>query len=106
MPTYTYRCPKGHTFELFHGIKDESPKRCPRCRRPARRVPAGGAGLLFKGPGFYATEHRSASYREGAKSEKAAKAGKDAGTKPGRESGGGAKPAGGAGGAAPPASGD
>jgi putative FmdB family regulatory protein len=92
MPTYTYRCPKGHTFELFHGIKDDSPRRCPRCRRLARRVPAGGGGLLFKGPGFYATDHRSASYEQGAKSEKTSKSGKDAGGAAGPGKGGAAKP--------------
>lgn len=69
MPTYVYRCTKGHTFELFHSMKDETPKKCPRCRSRARRVPAGGAGLLFKGSGFYITDYRSASYREKAKSE-------------------------------------
>ncbi|HEY3215508.1 MAG TPA: FmdB family zinc ribbon protein [Candidatus Eisenbacteria bacterium] len=73
MPTYTYRCRKcGHRFDLFHGIKDESPKRCPKCRSRADRVPAGGAGILFKGSGFYITDHRSPSYREKAKQERTA----------------------------------
>jgi putative FmdB family regulatory protein len=71
MPTYDYRCPKcGHRFELFHAITDETPKRCPKCRTKAGRVPSGGAGLLFKGSGFYITDHRSKSYRERAKAEK------------------------------------
>ncbi len=71
MPTYDYRCRKcGHRFELFHSIKDDSPKRCPRCRGRAERVPAGGAGLLFKGSGFYITDYRSKSYREKARQEK------------------------------------
>jgi len=71
MPTYDYRCRKcGHRFELFHGIKDDSPKRCPRCRSRAERVPAGGAGLLFKGSGFYITDHRSKGYKEKARQEK------------------------------------
>src|SRR5260221_10237192 len=69
MPTYVYRCTKGHTFELFHAMSDDAPKRCPKCKSRAKRVPAGGAGLLFKGSGFYITENRSASYREKAKSE-------------------------------------
>jgi len=88
MPTYDYRCAKGHRFELFHGIKDETPKSCPRCGSPARRVPGGGAGLLFKGSGFYITDYRSQQYKERARSEK-----------PGGESGGGkgagGKPSGG-----------
>src|SRR5712692_3457562 len=71
MPTYTYRCRKcGHRFELFHGIKDEAPRRCPRCKGRAARVPSGGAGLIFKGSGFYITDYRSKSYRERARQEK------------------------------------
>lgn len=70
MPTYDYRCEKGHVFELFHSIKDETPKLCPKCGKPSKRVPGGGAGLLFRGSGFYITDYRSKSYKEGAKSEK------------------------------------
>ena len=72
MPTYVYRCRKGHTFELFHSMTDEAPKRCPKCRSLARRVPAGGSGLLFKGSGFYATDYRSADYEKRAKKDVAA----------------------------------
>ena len=57
MPTYDYRCEKGHVFELFHGIKDDTPRFCPRCSAPAGRIPSGGAGLLFKGSGFYITDY-------------------------------------------------
>lgn len=72
MPTYDYRCSKcGHRFELFLGIKDAARKRCPRCKGPARRVPSGGAGLLFKGTGFHITDYRSKSYKtEKARQEK------------------------------------
>ena len=71
MPTYDYRCNKcGHLFELFHGIKDETRKRCPKCRSLARRVPSGGVGLLFKGSGFYITDYRSKSYKDKARQEK------------------------------------
>src|SRR5213594_2667911 len=71
MPTYDYRCTRcKHRFELFHSITDDKPKRCPRCKTRAVRVPAGGAGLLFKGSGFYITDYRSKSYREKAKQEK------------------------------------
>ena len=73
MPTYAYRCRScGHTFEEFHSIRDERPRRCPRCKGRAARVPSGGAGLLFKGSGFYVTDYRSRSYRQGAKQEKSA----------------------------------
>jgi len=69
MPTYVYRCENGHSFELFHGISDESPKLCPECGAPAKRVPAGGAGFLFKGSGFYVTDYRSKGYKDAAKKE-------------------------------------
>ncbi len=84
MPTYDYRCRKcGRRFELFHGIKDDSPKRCPRCRGRAERVPAGGAGILFKGSGFHITDYRSRDYKEKAKQDKGSAAGKgEAGKKP------------------------
>ena len=71
MPTYVYRCKKcKHRFELFHRITDETVKRCPRCSGKAERVPAGGAGILFKGSGFYVTDYRSKSYQDKAKAEK------------------------------------
>lgn len=70
MPTYDYRCTKcKHVFELFHSITDDATKRCPRCKAKAVRVPSGGAGLLFKGSGFYITDYRSKSYKEKAKQE-------------------------------------
>jgi putative FmdB family regulatory protein len=70
MPTYDYRCTKcKHRFELFHAITDDTPKRCPRCKGKAARVPSAGAGLLFKGSGFYITDYRSKSYRDKAKQE-------------------------------------
>jgi putative FmdB family regulatory protein len=98
MPTYDYRCEKGHTFELFHSIKDETPKVCPTCGSASKRVPGGGGGLLFRGSGFYITENRSSGYKEKAKAEKSGGA-----TPAGGESkssggsggaGGGAKPSG------------
>src|SRR5258706_13336244 len=71
MPTYDYRCTKcGHVFELVQSIKDDPPRRCPKCRSKAVRVPSGGAGLLFKGSGFYITDYRSKSYKDKAKQEK------------------------------------
>ena len=70
MPTYLYRCRKcGHEFEEFHGIRDVKPRKCPKCGTRADKVPAGGAGLLFKGSGFYITDYRSSSYKEKAKKE-------------------------------------
>ena len=91
MPTYQYRCAKGHEFELFHSIKDDKPKRCPKCGARAKRVPAGGAGLLFKGSGFYITDYRSKSYKEKASAEKPKPAEKSGGEKSGGEKSGGEK---------------
>lgn len=69
MPTYDYRCDNDHVFEVFHSMTDDSPRTCPECGAAAKRVPGGGAGLLFRGSGFYSTDYRSPSYKEGAKSE-------------------------------------
>ena len=96
MPTYVYRCEKGHTFELFHAISDESMKRCPECGAEAKRVPAGGAGFLFKGSGFYITDYRSKGYKESAKKEGGAPgaAGSSSGSdKPAASGGGSSAPA-------------
>ncbi len=86
MPTYVYRCKKGHEFELFHSISDDTPRRCPKCRSGAKRVPAGGSGLLFKGSGFYITDYRSKGYKESAKHEKG-------GSEPAKKEKGGAEAA-------------
>lgn len=76
MPTYEYRCPRcSHQFEVFHGMRDESPRRCPKCRARAQRVPSGGAGLLFKGSGFYITDYRSKGYKEKARQERSGSGG-------------------------------
>jgi putative FmdB family regulatory protein len=76
MPTYDYRCRKcGHRFELFHSIKDDTIKRCPRCKGRADRMISGGAGILFKGSGFYATDYRSSQYKEKAKQERSGESG-------------------------------
>ncbi len=57
MPTYDYRCPAGHEFELFQKITDKPRARCPSCGKPASRKISGGAGLVFKGSGFYITDY-------------------------------------------------
>jgi putative FmdB family regulatory protein len=92
MPTYEYRCEKCQgTFELFQSMKDAALEVCPKeqCRLDTwghgkvKRLLGTGAGLIFKGSGFYVTDYRSQSYKESAKKESGAKEG---GTK---ESGGG-----------------
>jgi putative FmdB family regulatory protein len=96
MPTYDYRCRKcGHPFELFHGIKDDAKKRCPKCKGVAQRVPAGGAGVLFKGSGFYVTDYRSKAYKEKARQEKTASGGSGSSGGGSGSSGGGSGSSGG-----------
>jgi putative FmdB family regulatory protein len=57
MPTYDYRCPEGHDFELFQKMTDKPRARCPVCGKPATRQISGGAALHFKGSGFYITDY-------------------------------------------------
>ena len=63
MPHYDYRCEHcGHQFEAFQSIKDAPLADCPACREPRlQRLIGAGAGLLFKGSGFYATDYRGGS---------------------------------------------
>jgi putative FmdB family regulatory protein len=70
MPTYEYRCTEcKHEFEKFQRMSDEPVAECPECGSPAERRLSGGAGLLFKGSGFYITDYRSDSYKKAAQSE-------------------------------------
>jgi len=56
MPTYEYRCPDGHIFEKLQKMSDRPQAKCPVCGKPAIRKISGGAGLVFKGSGFYITD--------------------------------------------------
>ncbi len=72
MPTYEYECPKcGKTFELFQSMKDEPIKVCPdkKCKGKVKRLIGTGAGLIFKGSGFYITDYRSEGYKAAAKKD-------------------------------------
>ncbi len=69
MPTYEYQCDKGHRFELFQKMSDPKLKVCPECGAPVERLIGPGAGIVFKGSGFYSTDYRSSSYQKAAKSE-------------------------------------
>jgi len=73
MPTYEYECPRcKHRFERFQSIKDKPIRTCPRCRgRKVKRLIGSGAGIIFKGSGFYGTDYRSDSYKKDAKKEAA-----------------------------------
>ena len=85
MPTYEYECQKcGHRFEEFQSMKDAPLQKCPKCKGKVKRLIGAGAGLLFKGSGFYITDYRSSGYSEKKKKD----AGGGEGTK-----GGGDKPA-------------
>jgi putative FmdB family regulatory protein len=57
MPTYEYECSEGHTFEKFQKISDKPRAKCPVCGRPGTRKISGGAGLVFRGSGFYITDY-------------------------------------------------
>ena len=69
MPTYEYRCPQGHEFELFQRMSDEPVAACPECGKQSERLLSAGGGLLFKGEGFYITDYRSAEYKKKAQAE-------------------------------------
>ena len=75
MPTYEFRCPDGHTVERFYRkISDaESELPCPTCGKPATRQLSGGAGLLFKGSGFYLTDYGKNAHRGDAAADKSKK---------------------------------
>ncbi len=67
MPTYVYRCNEcGHEFEEYQSIVDKPLDTCPACKGKVERIISGGAGFLFKGSGFYITDHRSESYKKSA----------------------------------------
>lgn len=70
MPTYEYLCSAGHHFEQFQRMSEPPIDRCPTCGAPAQRQLSAGAGLLFKGSGFYITDYRSDSYRKAAEADK------------------------------------
>jgi putative FmdB family regulatory protein len=57
MPTYEYQCPEGHVFDKFQKMTDKPRAKCPVCGKTATRKISGGAGLVFKGSGFYITDY-------------------------------------------------
>lgn len=86
MPTYAYLCGScGARVEFFQSISESPKRKCPECGRLklARQIGA-GAGILFKGRGFYQTDYRTDSYREGAKADAPASTGKEAGSADGK----------------------
>jgi putative FmdB family regulatory protein len=80
MPTYEYLCEKcGHQFEKAQSMSEKALRVCPKelCKLPkwgkgkVKRAISGGAGLIFKGTGFYITDYRSEKYKEAAKKDAA-----------------------------------
>ncbi len=72
MPTYDYECRAcGHEFELFQTMTAPVKKKCPDCGKlKLNRLIGTGAGIIFKGSGFYETDYRSKSYRDSAQKER------------------------------------
>ena len=71
MPTYDYECSQcGDRFELFQKMTDNPLQECPKCKGKIQRLVGTGAGVIYKGAGFYTTEYRSDSYKKGEKAEK------------------------------------
>jgi putative FmdB family regulatory protein len=68
MPTYDYQCDGcGHEFELFQQMSASVKKKCPECGKlKLKRLIGTGAGIIFKGGGFYETDYRSDSYKKDA----------------------------------------
>jgi len=115
MPTYQYVCTKcDHEFEVFQPMTADALEICPKdhCARrrwgrgKVKRVLSGGAGLIFKGSGFYSTDYRSEGYKQAAKKESESakpksdgKSTSDKGKSAGKSSssGGNGKPSGGGG---------
>jgi putative FmdB family regulatory protein len=84
MPTYEYRCQNGHEFEVFQRMSEPPVDKCPQCGAASERKLSAGAGVLFKGSGFYITENRSDSYKKAAEADKGGGGGEksaDTGTK-------------------------
>lgn len=84
MPTYEYFCEKcGQNFDAFQSMRDEPFRECPKelCRQKKwghgriKRLVGTGAGLIFKGSGFYTTDYRSNAYKDAAKKDAPATAG-------------------------------
>lgn len=73
MPTYEYKCDKcGKLFDVFQKMSDRPLTKCPdkKCKGTLKRLISSGAGFIFKGSGFYATDYRSESYKKREKQEK------------------------------------
>jgi putative FmdB family regulatory protein len=89
MPTYEYACQRcGHSFDHFQPMRDEPLKVCPKCRKSAlKKLVGAGAGLIFKGSGFYITDYK----KKGGEKKEGGGETKEGGGSKGAESKGGEK---------------
>src|ERR1700761_9168584 len=95
MPTYEYECEAcGHRFEKFQSMTAAPVKVCPKCgKRKVKKLISAGAGLIFKGSGFYITDYRDGGYSEKAKADKDGGATPATESKPAENKAGESKPA-------------
>ena len=99
MPTYEFRCPKGHEFEKFYRSMSAAQLKvpCPTCGKTAERQVSAGAGLVFKGSGFYITDYgkdgKKAATLEPSGAKESTSSGTDAGAAKEEQSGKSEKPA-------------
>ena len=93
MPTYEYKCLDcGIQFDRFQSITEDPIQECPECSGQTKRLIGAGAGLIFKGSGFYSTDYRSEGYKESAKKEKESSSSGDGDSKGGDSKTSDAKP--------------
>ncbi len=101
MPTYEYSCEKcGKNFDAYQSMRDVAFPECPKehCQLgewghgKVKRLLGTGAGLIFKGSGFYITDYRSNNYKEGAKKEAPASSSPEKSSSGAKEGGGNQTP--------------
>ena len=92
MPTYEYKCLNcGIQFDRFQSITEDPIQECPECSGRTKRLIGAGAGLIFKGSGFYITDYRSEGYKESAKKDKESSSSGEGDSKSGDSKGGDSK---------------
>ena len=93
MPTYEYKCLDcGIQFDRFQSITEDPIQECPECSGQTKRLIGAGAGLIFKGSGFYITDYRSEGYKESAKKDKESSSSGDGDSKGGESKSSDSKP--------------
>jgi putative FmdB family regulatory protein len=81
MPTYEYECMQcKHRFEAFHSMTAEPIKECPECGGKVKKLIGAGAGIIFKGSGFYVTDYKGSNGNGKAAAANRASSSTDSGT--------------------------